>query len=96
METFQDEIGYLQLLYVELEPQYQIDFLTAVGVPHENGVLSEDLDPPLASPEKVAKAAGVLCDKHGDTGVHYLQTIAMFNPEAWPGVGEWLEQRQEA
>jgi hypothetical protein len=93
LETLQDEIGYLQLLYVELEPGFQVEFLEAAGVAHENGVIAEDAEPPLADEAAVARAAGVLAARHGEQGMHYLQTIATYNPEAWPGIREWLASR---
>jgi hypothetical protein len=92
-ETLQDEIGYLQLLYVELEPAFQVEFLESAGVAHENGVIADDAEPPLAAASKVTAAADALAAKHGDRGLHYLHTIATYNPEAWPGLGEWLTVR---
>ena len=44
-----DELELLQMLYVDLEPAYQITFLDAAGVPHENGVMGEDLVAPYAA-----------------------------------------------
>ena len=85
-ETPQDEIELLQLLYIEVEPQYQIAFLDAAGVKHENGVLPEDLEAPYASEEAVASAARSLVEKFGAAGEHYLRTIARYNAEAWPGI----------
>lgn len=93
METLQDEIGYLQLLYVELEPGFQVEFLEAAGVAHENGVIGEEAEPPLADAATVARAAATLAERHGEPGMHYLHTIATYNPEAWPGLGEWLAAR---
>ena len=96
LETLQDEIGYLQLLYVELEPACQVDFLEAAGVPHENGVIAEDAEPPLADAAAVARAAEQIAERHGERGRHYLLTIATYNPEAWPGLAEWLVARSPA
>src|SRR5690606_39331321 len=42
LETFGDELRLLQLLYVELEPELQVDFLDACGVVHENGSITDD------------------------------------------------------
>lgn len=90
LETLQDEIGYLQLLYVELQPDIQIAFCDAAGVAHENGSIPEELPMPLASEELVRSAAASLVSSFGEQGRHYLVTVATYNTEAWPGLGEWL------
>lgn len=91
METLQDEIGYLQMLYVELEPEIQCAFCDAAGVAHENGEIPEELPLPLSSEELVGAAAQAVIDRFGERGRHYLTTISVYNPDAWPGLGEWLE-----
>lgn len=85
-QTAMDEVDLLQALYLEVEPQYQVDFLDAAGIKHEGGVIPEDMETPYASAEAVAKAAKALQAKHGEAGLHYLQTIARFNGAAWPGL----------
>ncbi len=90
LETLQDEVGMLQALYVELEPEMQAEFLTAAGVDHKNGQIAEDLAVPFADQPAVVAAAAKLRDAHGDDGVRYLRTIALYNGEAWPGLGDWL------
>lgn len=84
--TPQDELELLQLLYVDLEPQYQITFLDAMGVKHENGVLPEDLEAPYADADAVQKGAAAVLAEHGDTGRHYLRTLVVYNLAAWPGL----------
>jgi hypothetical protein len=91
LETFGDELRLLQLLYVELEPELQIDFLDACGVAHENGSITDDRQGALAEAPKVAEAANGLIEKHGDRARHYLRTIATYNGEAWPGLDEVLQ-----
>ena len=82
----QDELELLQLLYVDLEPQYQVTFLDAAGVKHENGVIPEDLEAPYASTEQVAAGAAAVIAAHGDAGRHYLRTLVVYNLGAWPGL----------
>jgi hypothetical protein len=84
--TAQDELELLQLLYVDLEPQYQITFLDAMGVAHENGVLPEDLEPPYADAARVQQGAEAVLAAHGETGEHYLRTLVVYNLAAWPGL----------
>lgn len=81
-----DELELLQMLYVDLEPQYQITFLDAAGVPHENGVMGEDLVAPYASAEKVAAGAAAVLAAHGEAGRHYLTTLVTYNLVGWPGL----------
>lgn len=85
-ESAQDELELLQLLYVELEPQIQIAFLEAAGVPHTDGVIPDELPAPYAEAPAVEHAAGVVLATHGAEGEHYLRTIARYNAEAWPGI----------
>jgi len=84
--TPQDELELLQLLYVDLEPQIQITFLDACGVRHEHGVIPEELEPPYAAADAVARAATAVVAAHGDTGRHYLQTLVTYNLPGWPGL----------
>ena len=85
-QTPTDELDLLHLLYVELEPSFQITFLDAAGVPHENGVMREDLEIPYAEESAVARAAAAVREKHGDDGERYLRTLARYSPAAWPGI----------
>lgn len=84
--TAQDELELLQLLYVDLEPQYQITFLDTMGVAHENGVLPEDLEVPYADAAAVKTGADAVLAAHGDAGRHYLRTLVVYNLAAWPGL----------
>ncbi|MBK6495954.1 MAG: hypothetical protein IPG05_12790 [Gemmatimonadetes bacterium] len=86
LESFQDELGMLQTLYVEKEPELQIAFLDAAGVAHKAGHIADDMPTPFASAENVKKAAEQILASHGDDGKRYLRTIAIYNGEAWPGL----------
>ena len=90
IETLQDEVGMLRALYVEIEPQIQIDFLDAAGVVHQNGQIPEDLAAPFAAAHKVLEAANTVREKYGEDGERYLRTIALYNGEAWPGLPELM------
>jgi hypothetical protein len=81
-----DELELLQLLYVDLEPEYQVTFLEACGVAHENGVIPESLEPPYATAEVVAAGVAAVLAAHGDAGRHYLETLVVYNLAAWPGL----------
>ncbi|BAH39388.1 MAG TPA: hypothetical protein DGD08_02265 [Gemmatimonas aurantiaca] len=84
--TPQDELELLQLLYVDLEPKYQITFLDTLGVAHDNGVIPEDLEAPYAPADAVVRGAEAVLSAHGDEGRHYLRTLVVYNLPAWPGL----------
>ncbi|HEX3927915.1 MAG TPA: hypothetical protein VHW65_07950 [Gemmatimonadales bacterium] len=86
LESPRDELNLLHTLYVEVEPELQMEFLTAAGVAHERGVMPDDLQPPFASEANVKSAAEALIAKHGDEGRRYLRAIALYNGDAWPGL----------
>jgi hypothetical protein len=86
-----DEFELLQLLYLELEPAIQITFLDAAGVAHEGGKMPEDLQPPFADAAAVKRAVAAVRERHGADGLHYLQTIALYTADGWPGIAELLQ-----
>jgi len=85
-ESAQDELDLLQLLYVELEPAIQSTFLDAAGVPHQNGRMPEDLEPPYADADAVKRGAAAVRAAHGEDGERYLRTLARYSREGWPGI----------
>jgi hypothetical protein len=90
-QTADDEIDLLQALYVDVEPQIQADFLEAAGVKADGASIDEALEPPYCDAAAVKKAAAHIRAKHGDDGMHYLRTIARYNPGGWPGIVEVLD-----
>jgi hypothetical protein len=91
-EQPQDELDLLHLLYVQLEPMIQIDFLDAAGVAHEKGVMPEDLQPPFADATAVRLAAAKVMEQHGADGARYLHTLARYSAAGWPGIDEVVEK----
>jgi hypothetical protein len=89
-ETADDELNLLNMLYVEFEPEIQASFLDAAGVTHTNGQMPEELEPPFATAESVAKGASAVIERYGGDGRLYLQTIAKYNGAGWPGLDELL------
>jgi Cdc6-like AAA superfamily ATPase len=87
-EQPQDELDLLHLLYVELEPAIQIDFLDTARVAHERGVMAESLQPPFADEAAVRLAAAKVMEQHGADGARYLQTLARYSAPGWPGIVE--------
>ena len=91
-EQAQDELDLLHLLYVQLEPAIQIDFLDTARVAHERGVMPEDLQPPFADEATVRLAAAKVMEQHGEDGARYLHTLARYSPTGWPGIVEVVEK----
>ena len=91
-EQPQDELDLLHLLYVQLEPMIQIDFLDTAGVAHEKGVMAENLQPPFAGEEAVRLAAAKVMEQHGEDGARYLHTLARYSAAGWPGIVEVAEK----
>lgn len=94
LESLQDELGLLQMLYVELEPGLQVAFLEAAGVKHDGALIPEELQPPFAPADKVRSAAEALLRDFGEDARHYLRTIALYNTEAWPGLTAFLVETE--
>ncbi len=90
VESSQDELDLLHMLYVELEPAIQTTFLDAAGVAHDQGKIAEELEPPFCDEAAVARAASVVEAQHGAAGREYLETIARYNLASWPGLDRLL------
>jgi len=91
-EQPQDELDLLHLLYVQLEPMIQIDFLDAAGVAHEKGVMPDDLQPPFADEAAVRLASAKVLEQHGADGTRYLHTLARYSATGWPGIDAVVEK----
>ncbi len=91
-EQPQDELDLLHLLYVQLEPAIQIDFLDTARVAHERGVMAESLQPPFADEAAVRLAADKVIEQHGADGARYLHTLARYSAAGWPGIEAVVEK----
>lgn len=67
-----------------------VEFLDAVNLPHDNGVLElkEDTAPPQAEP--LAAAGRALLERHGRPALVYLATLLVADKELWAGLTEVL------
>jgi|SRR3954471_7988445 hypothetical protein len=90
-ETGDDELSLLHLLYVELEPAIQSTFLDAAGVAHQNGSMPDDLEAPYANEDAVKRGVAAVRAQHGDDGERYLQTLARYSSDGWPGIASAIE-----
>lgn len=66
-------------------------FLDAVGLPHEDGVLTLDDDAEDPAVEKVTAAAQSLVADHGHEALIYLATLRVADADFWAGVDPVLE-----
>lgn len=71
------------------------EFLDAVGLPHENGVLDLPDNPDTPDPETVAAAGRDLVTAHGQQGLAYLATLKVADDEFWAGVDPVLAEHSE-
>ena len=87
-QTAEDEVDFLQALYVDLEPAIQTTFLQVAGVKADAAVIDETLEAPYAEAAAVKRAAEAVREAYGEDGAHYLRVIARYNAAAWPGIDE--------
>lgn len=81
-----DELDLLHILYVELEPAYQVTFLDAAGVKHAEGTIDDAAEAPFCDEAATRRAVTALRAKFGPACEHYLTTIATYNKASWPGL----------
>jgi len=76
--------------------ELMVEYLDAVGLPHEDGVLElpDDAEPPTA--EAAAAPARDLIAKHGRKALVYLGTLAVADAEFWAGMLPVLDEWDEA
>ena len=86
---------FLFHLHMEHRRPLLVEFLDAVGLPHDNGVLDlpDDAEPPDG--KKVTAAAGKLVEAHGRDALVYLATLKVADDELWAGVDEVLDGYDE-
>jgi len=66
-------------------------FLTALGIPNDNGLISDDIDSTPPAGEKLAEAVKTVKSNYPHDDVYiYLATIHAQNPQAWSGLESLL------
>jgi hypothetical protein len=86
---------YLFHLHMGQRRELMGEFLDAVELPHEDGVLDLPEDAEAPDGEVVAGAAGKLLDAHGRKALVYLATLWVADKEFWAGLAEVLERFDE-
>jgi hypothetical protein len=72
-------------------------FLNALGIPNDNGLISEDIDSTPPTGEKLTEAVNSIKANYPPDDVYiYLATIHSQNPSAWQGLEPLLQQLQPA
>ncbi len=91
-KTLPEDVLFQLLFHFHLAERRELlgEFLDAVGLPHEDGILDlpEDAEPPDAA--KVKEAAEALVKAHGRDAVIYLATLAVADEAFWGGIDEVL------
>ena len=92
-----DSLAGSLLLALHLEERRPLlaAFLDALGIPHDNGMISEehDLQPP--GKEALARATAALDARFPAREVDiYLASLLALDPGSWDGVGDVLETRR--
>ena len=84
---------FLFYLHMSHRRALMVEFLDAVGLPHEEGVLDlpDDADPP--DPAKVEEAGRALLKAHGHEALVYLSTLVVADPLLWKGLENILSEQ---
>lgn len=93
-----DSIAARALVNFHLERQRPMmsAFLDALGIAHENGLISEE-NVAAPDPEKLRAAASDLATKFPPEDVAlYFSTLVSQDPDAWGGLADLPETRSEA
>jgi len=72
-----------------------VEFLDAVGLPHDDGVLTLDDDTEPPASEAVEAAARALLEAHEHEALIYLSTLLIADSELWSGVEPVLAEVEQ-
>ncbi len=85
---------FLFYLHMSERRPLMVEFLDAVGVPHDDGVLNlpEDAEPPAK--DKVEKAGRDLLKAHDHEALVYLSTLMVADKQLWEGLEPVLKEQE--
>ncbi len=85
---------FLFYLHMSERRALMVEFLDAVGVPHDDGVLNlpEDAEPPAK--DTVEKAGRDLLKAHDHEALVYLATLRVADKELWEGLEPILKEEE--
>jgi hypothetical protein len=97
-DTLPEDVVFQFLFHLHMAGRRALlaEFLDAVGLPHEDGVLDlpDGAGPP--EPEGLATAARALIASHNHQGLVYLATLKVADRDFWSGLDPVLEERSDA
>lgn len=95
--TLPDAVLFQFLFHLHLAERRPllVEFLDAVGLPHDNGVLDLKDEATAPDPEHLRTAATALLAQHGKPALVYLTTLKVADTDFWSGLDELLAQYGE-
>jgi len=90
--TLPDAVLFQFLFHLHLADRRPllVEFLDAVGLPHDNGVLDLKDEATTPEPEHLRSAATALLAQHGKPALVYLATLKVADTDFWSGLEELL------
>lgn len=86
---------YLLHLHLNGRSELLTEFLDAVELPHNNGVLDLGDDDQAPEESKLVEAGKALLDKHGASAAVYLATLKVADAQFWAGLDPVLQGLDE-
>jgi hypothetical protein len=81
-------------LHVQDRSQMLAAFLDGVGIPHENGLITDAVDSLPVSQDQLLQAADALAARFPREQVTlYFLTLLVLDPVLWAGLTDWLERQ---
>lgn len=95
--TLPDAVLFQFLFHLHLSERRPllVEFLDAVGLPHDNGVLDLKEEATAPDPEHLKTAATALLAQHGKPALVYLATLKVADTDFWSGLDDLLAQYGE-
>lgn len=92
--TYPETVLFQYLFHLHMGSRRELltEFLDAVELPHEDGVLDLDEDTPPPEQDKITAAAEKLVEGHGKAALVYLATLKVADERFWGGVDAVLEK----
>jgi len=86
---------FLFHLHMAQRRELMVEYLDAVGLPHNEGVLELPEDAEAPTEEAAAGPARELAAEHGREGLVYLATLAVADADFWAGMLSVLDEWDE-
>ncbi|MCP4898644.1 MAG: hypothetical protein GY906_16855 [bacterium] len=95
--TYPESVVFQFLFHLHMSERREllVEFLDAVEMPHQDGVLDIEEDTPPPDAKKVKTAAEKLASSHGKRALVYLATLRVADEKLWGNVDSVLENYDE-